>query len=58
MVDFGFYASIFPEVRYLSNMKEKVLVDRLSPKYGVAEPKNLKVWHLVAIFSAPKVYVY
>jgi len=39
--DLGFDASIFPEVRYLPNLKGKVLADILNPKYGANEPNKL-----------------
>ena len=39
--DLGFDATIFPEVRYLPELKEKVLADVLHPAYVATEPKNL-----------------
>lgn len=39
--DLGFCTSIFPEVRYLPDMKEKILMDILNPAYGAEEPVAL-----------------
>ncbi len=39
--DLGFRADIFPEVRFLPDLKEKVLNDILEPAYGAAEPFGL-----------------
>lgn len=36
--DLGFSPSVFPEVRYLPDMKEKVLSDILNPSYEKEEP--------------------
>ena len=38
--DLGFVADIFPEVRFIPELKEKVLVDILDPAYGAAEPAS------------------
>ena len=38
--DLGFAADIFPEVRFVPELKEKVLVDILDPAYGAAEPAS------------------
>lgn len=37
--DLGFETSIFPEVRYFPDMKDKVLEDILNPAFKVEEPK-------------------
>ena len=39
--DLGFDASLFPEVRYLPNLKEMVLSDILNPKYNAIVPNRL-----------------
>lgn len=39
--DLGLSPSIFPAVRFLPSMKEKVLNDILEPEYTAAEPKEL-----------------
>ena len=38
--DLGFPADIFPEVRFLPELKERVLADILKPAYGTAEPAS------------------
>lgn len=38
--DLGFASSIFPEVRYLPDMKDKVLEDILNPDFGIEEPNG------------------
>lgn len=45
--DLGFDANLFPVVRHLPDIKEKVLDDIMSPKYGAAEPKSLlrRLWY-------------
>jgi len=39
--DLGFAADIFPGVRFLPELKERVLADILEPAYGAAEPASL-----------------
>jgi len=38
--DLGFRASMFPEILFLPDMKDKVLNDIIEPAYATAEPKN------------------
>lgn len=38
--DLGFPADIFPEVRFLPELKERVLADIFEPAYGTAEPAS------------------
>ena len=38
--DLGFAADIFQEVRFIPELKERVLADILDPAYGAAEPKR------------------
>lgn len=38
--DLGFRADLFPEIRFLPDMKDKVLNDIIEPAYATAEPKN------------------
>lgn len=37
----GFDVKIFPNVQFEPTMKERVLMDILSPEYGAAEPRGL-----------------
>ncbi len=39
--DLGFAADSFPEVRFIPELKERVLADILEPAYGAAEPDSL-----------------
>lgn len=39
--DLGFAADIFPEVRFVPELKERVLADILEPAYGANEPPSL-----------------
>ena len=39
--DLGFPVSIFPQVQFASDLKERVLQDILSPQYGTEPPKGL-----------------
>lgn len=41
VVDLGFDASVFPDVSFDSNLKEKVLNEVLEPQYRATVPKNL-----------------
>lgn len=38
--DLGFAANLFPEVRFIPELKERVLEDILDPEYTAAEPKG------------------
>ena len=38
--DFEFAADLFPEVRFIPELKERVLADILEPAYGAAEPAS------------------
>lgn len=38
--DLGFNADVFPEVKYASSLKDRILMDILMPKYTSAEPKG------------------
>lgn len=39
--DLGFDANIFPEIRFMPSLKERILSDILAPSFSGAEPKNL-----------------
>lgn len=39
--DLGFAADIFPEVRFVPELKDRVLADILEPAYGATEPSSL-----------------
>lgn len=39
--DLGFSGDLFPEIRFLPDLKDKVLSDIIEPAYTAAEPRNL-----------------